>query len=125
MRKSLIMLAVLTSLGASSAIAEDDCSVPMAAWQPREAVERMAEAQGWTVRRIKIDEGCYEIDGRDVDGRAIEVTVDPATLTIIEFEHEDEGGRRGARRVTPAETRRAHDNGRAAPGDSSEREDDP
>jgi hypothetical protein len=65
----------------------------MAQWQPRDAVQRMAEAQGWTVRRIKIDDGCYEIDGRDADGRASKMTVDPATLTIQAIEYEDAEGR--------------------------------
>jgi uncharacterized membrane protein YkoI len=64
-------------------------AVPMADWQPRAAVQQMAEAQGWTVRRIKIDDGCYEIDATDADGRAFEVKVDPATLAIVELEFED------------------------------------
>lgn len=76
--------------GRSAALADDDCFVPMADWQPRDAVARLAEENGWAVRRIKIDDGCYEIDGRDAQGRAIEVTVHPATLEVIEFEFEDD-----------------------------------
>ncbi|WP_212525471.1 PepSY domain-containing protein [Actibacterium sp. MT2.3-13A] len=92
MRKSLTILSFLaTSCVAGAALADDDCHVPMSEWQPREAVQRMAEERGWTVRRIKIDDGCYEIDLRDADGRALEVTVDPGTLGIIEMEYEDEG----------------------------------
>ncbi|KAF0132370.1 MAG: hypothetical protein FD152_1952, partial [Xanthobacteraceae bacterium] len=41
---------------------------------------------------IKIDDGCYEIDGRDAEGRRIEVTVHPATLQVIELEYDDEVG---------------------------------
>jgi hypothetical protein len=90
MRASLTILIVLASLATMGvAQADEGCTVPMAQWQPRDAVQRMAEAQGWTVRRIKIDDGCYEIDGRDPEGRAIEVKVDPATLAIIEVEFED------------------------------------
>jgi len=54
------------------------------------------------VRRIKIDDGCYEIDGRDANGRRIEVTVHPGTLQVIKVDYEDEdddrrrtGGRGG------------------------------
>jgi hypothetical protein len=94
MGKSLTVLTLLASVAATSvAWADEDCSVPMAQWQPREAVQRMAEAQGWTVRRIKIDDGCYEIDGRDADGRVGEMTVDPETLTILEIQYEDEEAR--------------------------------
>lgn len=90
MRKTLTILVLLASLPAGAALADDDCLVPMADWQPREAVARLAAGQGWTVRRIKIDDGCYEIDGRDSQGRAIEVVVHPGTLQIIEFEFDDD-----------------------------------
>lgn len=90
MKKTLTMLVFLAGLPAGSALADNGCYVPMANWQPRDAVARLAEANGWTVRRIKIDDGCYEIDGRDADGRRIEVTVHPATLQVIEVEYEDD-----------------------------------
>ncbi|KFI26056.1 MULTISPECIES: PepSY domain-containing protein [Paracoccaceae] len=90
MRKTLTILAFLTVLPAGAALADDDCFVPMADWQPREAVAEFALAQGWEVRRIKIDDGCYEIDGRDATGRAIEVKLHPGTLQIVEFEFEDD-----------------------------------
>jgi hypothetical protein len=84
-----ILIVVATLAAATMTRADDDCAVPMANWQPRAAVQAMAEAQGWTVRRIKIDDGCYEIYGADATGRAIEVMVDPATLEVIEMEYED------------------------------------
>ena len=90
MRKTLTILAFVAALPAGGALAEDDCLVPMADWQPREAVAEFAKAQGWKVRRIKIDDGCYEIDGRDATGRAIEVKLHPGTLQIVEFEFEDD-----------------------------------
>jgi hypothetical protein len=42
------------------------------------------------VREFDIDDGCYEIEGRDAEGRAIEVALDPETLEIVEFEYEDD-----------------------------------
>ena len=90
MTKTLTILAFLAVLPASLARAEDDCFVPMADWQPREAVAQLAAENGWTVRRIKIDDGCYEIIGRDATGRAIEVKVHPGTLQVVEFEYEEE-----------------------------------
>jgi len=91
MRKTLMILALVAGLPASAALAEDGCFVPMADWQPREAVAKLAQARGWTVRRIKIDDGCYEIDGKDQAGKRIEVTVHPATLEVIDIESEDSG----------------------------------
>jgi hypothetical protein len=91
MKKTLTMLGLFAALSAGPAFADDnDCFVPMAHWQPREAVAQLAADNGWTVRRIKIDDGCYEIDGRDAQGRRIEVTIHPQTLQMIEFEYDDD-----------------------------------
>lgn len=89
MRKTLMVLALLAGFPAGAALAEEGCFVPMSDWQPREAVVRLAEERGWTVRRIKIDDGCYEIDGKDQAGRRIEVTVHPATLEVLRIEYEE------------------------------------
>lgn len=89
MPKGLTIITLVALLAAGVARAEDDCLVPMADWQPRAAVARLAETNGWTVARIKIDDGCYEIDGSDAEGRRIEVTVHPATLQVMEIEYED------------------------------------
>ncbi len=75
-------------LGATPALAGNDCAVPMTDWQPREAVMTLAATLGWEVRRIRIDDGCYELIGQDADGRAIEVKLNPATLAVIEMEFE-------------------------------------
>ena len=95
MKKILTILSFLSVYSAGAALADDDCFVPMANWQPREAVERLAKQNSWTVRRIKIDDGCYQIDGSGVDGRNIEVTIHPATLEVIEIEYEDDDNRPG------------------------------
>ncbi|GER08701.1 hypothetical protein GCM10007972_27190 [Iodidimonas muriae] len=124
MKKYLIaatLLAGLAGLGAAGmALADDDdCRVPMADWQPREAVQKMAEAQGWAVRRIKTDDGCYEIKGRDTQGREIEVKVDPATLAIVEMEYDDDDDddhRGSGINPTPSGTGQPPANGLFVPG---------
>lgn len=88
MNRALTTIGFLAVFPAGIAMADEDCFAPMADWQPRGAVAQLAEDNGWTIRRIKIDDGCYEINGRDAEGRRIEVKVDPATLEIIEMEYE-------------------------------------
>lgn len=83
-------LMLTLALLATPALAGDDCMVPMTGWQPREAVEKLAAEQGWVLRRIRIDDGCYEVIGHDAAGRAIEVKIDPATLAVVEMEFEDD-----------------------------------
>jgi hypothetical protein len=92
MKTALTILSVLAVFSAGSARADNYCAVPMVDWQPRDAVSQLATDNGWEVRRIKIDDGCYEIDGRDAQGRRIEVTVNPSTLEVIRlrFEGDDD-----------------------------------
>lgn len=82
--------AAVLGLAGAAAAQDDRCSVPMSDWQPREAVRKMAEAQGWKVTRIKIDDGCYEIHGFDASGRRMDVELNPGTLKILEIEFEDD-----------------------------------
>ncbi len=77
-----------TSIG-SVAMASDKCSVPEAEWRPQEDLQRQLEGAGWTVRRIKVDDGCYEVYGVDADGRRYENYYDPKTLTLVSAELED------------------------------------
>ncbi len=56
MKKTLTIIGFLAVFPAGAALADDDCFVPMADWQPRDAVAMLAEENGWTVRRIKIDD---------------------------------------------------------------------
>lgn len=90
MKKILTMLAFLVAIPAGAALADDECFVPMTDWQPRKAVTLLATENSWTVRRIKIDDGCYEIDGSDAEGRQIKVTVHPKTLQVIDIEYDDD-----------------------------------
>jgi hypothetical protein len=92
MARTLAIPALVASvLLAGTARADDDCLVPMEDWQPRSAVADLAAARGWQVRRIRIDDGCYQILGRDAAGRSIEVTLDPATLAVVEIEQDEDG----------------------------------
>jgi hypothetical protein len=89
MRKRALTAAVFLVFAESgAAIADDDCHLPMDQWQPREAVQKMAEARGWTVRRIRADDGCYQIKGADENGRDIKVKVNPGSLAIVKMKRE-------------------------------------
>lgn len=94
MRLALTILACVAVLPIGQALADDECFVPMADWKPKEAVSALAARNGWTVRRIRIDDGCYEIDGTDAEGQRIEVTVHPSTLEVLDIERKDGTGHR-------------------------------
>lgn len=98
MKKHMLLGALLAALaGAGMAHADDDdCEVPMERWQPREAVQQALAARGWQVGRIRIDDGCYEVQGTDAQGEGVKAKLDPATLEVVEMKRRDrdDGDRR-------------------------------
>lgn len=87
LRHGLLVLSL--SLTNASVRAGDDCDAPLDRWQTRDAVRQMAAAQGWQIQRLKIDDGCYEIRGLDVQGRTFKAKIDPETLKVLKVKHED------------------------------------
>ena len=85
------LLVLSMSLLALPALADDDCDAPVRDWQSRDAVLQMAAQQGWQVQRLKIDDGCYELRGRDAQGRAFKAKIDPRTLGVVKLKQRDHG----------------------------------
>ena len=82
-KSTVISLSLLLISG--SALAGDDCKDPVDQWQPRENLRQQLEDQGWTVQRIKVDDGCYEVKGVDADGHRVKAEYAPASLNLIEI----------------------------------------
>ena len=106
MKHTVPLLALSLALAAAPVLADDDCETPVQKWQSRDAVMQHAAAQGWQVQRLKIDDGCYEIRGRDAQGRSFKAKLDPQTLRVVKMkqrgddDHERE--RRRERNAAPA-----------------------
>ena len=86
MKPATLPALALALVAATAAQAEESCNQPVGNWKSREAVHDMASERGWTLKRIKIDDGCYEVYGTDQDGRRFEAKIDPVTLDVIEVE---------------------------------------
>ena len=64
-------------------------SGPQDTWQPQAKLEQMLTKKGWTVRRIKIDGGCYEVYALNEKGERVEAYFHPRTLEPVPTkEHE-------------------------------------
>ena len=91
MKQSVVFISILGALavGSIALASDDDCDVPLSLWQSRATLQTYAESHGWVVRRIKIDDGCFEVYAYDTEGRRIEIKVDPSTFALVEFEYQD------------------------------------
>ena len=81
-------LVVALLLATGTTWASDKCDAPAESWRPRSEVHALAERNGWQVERLKVDDGCYEIKGRDAQGRRFKAKLDPATLQVIALKRE-------------------------------------
>ena len=85
----VVMLTILVAL-AAPAHASQRCSAPMAEWKPREELVEKLRAEGWTIRRIKTDDGCYKVRATDAEGRRVKAKFDPATLERVVRDGDDD-----------------------------------
>lgn len=85
-RARLVMLAVATMLAtpiaAATGLATCD-SGNKETWQPQEKLEKQLTDQGWKIRRIKIDGGCYEVYALNEKGERVEAYFHPQTLAPV------------------------------------------
>lgn len=82
----LIALATLAVLATSSANATGlySCdSGDRSSWQTVDALESKMLEDGWQVRRIKEDGGCYEAYGTTPEGDRVEAYFHPVTLEVL------------------------------------------
>lgn len=84
MKKTLAMLAFLAALPVTAALAGEKCDVPPEQRQSFEALGRLAGDFGWTIDKMKIDDGCYELRVTDTSGNVLKVKIDPATLDVVD-----------------------------------------
>ncbi len=89
------LLALLALAPVAPARADDRCRVPLADWQPREALIAKLEQAGWKVVRLRADDGCYKVMAIDRDGRPVKARFDPATLDRVGGGGHGERGRHG------------------------------
>ena len=72
----------LAGMAASPAFATGkmSCDVKPEARQPQAALVAALTKQGWTVRKAKLDGGCYEVYGTTPEGARVEAYFHPVTL---------------------------------------------
>lgn len=88
-RATVLVTAALAALGSGAAVAGERCDAPVVDWQPTVALQQKLETDGWKVRRIKTEHGCYEAHGVDTAGKSVEATYNPKTLQLVKIEGHD------------------------------------
>lgn len=71
------------------AFADADCALhPKSEWVPEDTLKQALSEEGYSIKKFKVDGNCYEIYGRNKQGKKVEIYFDTKTLAIIKAEIE-------------------------------------
>lgn len=87
--RTILMISAAAALLASgtfvqaSSLGRPCTTAPQSQWLSEEALKTKAEAQGYKVRKVKIDDACGEVYVLDQNDNRIELFVDPTSGEIV------------------------------------------
>jgi hypothetical protein len=55
----------------------------MEAWQPVAKLRAVTDQMGWTVQKIRADDGCYHVLATDRNGQVVKGVFDPQSLKLL------------------------------------------
>jgi hypothetical protein len=85
MKRSFVVLAMIAL--PASAFAGAKCeNHPKSEWMSEADAKAKIEAQGYKIRKFKVDGNCYEIYGTNKDNKKAEVYFDTKTLAVVKAE---------------------------------------
>jgi hypothetical protein len=87
MFKLMVLLAAVAA--SKAAFAKADCTAhPKSEWIKESDARAQLEAQGYKIKKFKVDGNCYEIYGHNKDGKKVEIYYDTKTLAVVKSEIE-------------------------------------
>ncbi|GAB7542711.1 PepSY domain-containing protein [Cupriavidus sp. 8B] len=82
-----IPLLVLAGVFSTGALAGAKCVAhPKAEWMKEADAKAKIEAQGYNIKKFKVDGNCYEIYGTTKEGKKAEIYYDTKTLDVVKSE---------------------------------------
>lgn len=85
MKKAMLAtVATFSVMFGVQAHAADLCKAgPKAEWKAQTELETKLKGEGWKIKRVKIDDGCYEVYGTDGQGKKAETYFNPKTFERV------------------------------------------
>ena len=84
-----IAAAAFVGLFSTAAFAGANCAKhPKSEWMSEADAKAKIEAQGYNIKKFKVDGNCYEIYGRNKAGKKVEIYYDAKTLEPVKSEIE-------------------------------------
>ena len=91
-KQATLALAAAILLAGTPAAFADDVRCPGGAtgeWKSIDEARAAVDALGYKdIREIERDDGCYEIEASDAEGRRVELYLDPQSLAVVKMERD-------------------------------------
>ena len=84
MKTLLTAAAIALALPTGAALADEKCDVPTENMQSWHSLIELTDEFGWSVSKMELDDGCYELNVIDQSGNFLKMKVDPVTLDVID-----------------------------------------
>lgn len=82
--KKLFTVIAFTVLTTGVSYAKKNCTdQPREKWMTEEVFKQKAEAEGYKIRKFKTPGTCYEIYGKDKNGKEVEIYFNPVNGDIV------------------------------------------
>ncbi|MCB1742402.1 MAG: PepSY domain-containing protein [Gammaproteobacteria bacterium] len=90
-RASILLITLALTGGAGTTLASEsrDCgNEPRSSWADEAKVEAKLTDMGYEVRRVKVEDGCYEAYATK-DGKRFEIYLHPVSLEVVRSKQDD------------------------------------
>jgi hypothetical protein len=85
-----ILCLTLSLLITNAAFAKKNCTdQPKDKWMKEEAFKELVKKEGYTIEKFKQPGSCYEIYGKNKEGKSVEVYFNPVDGSVVKSEVED------------------------------------
>ena len=85
MKRLILVTAVATAIATPGMAAGSSCSAaPKSQWQPQSKLETLLQGEGFKVRQIKVENGCYEVYATDKGGKRVNLAYNAETLQKLD-----------------------------------------
>lgn len=89
MRK-LFAVALIAAFASNVALADAQCKAqPKDKWQKEADFKKKLTAEGYQIKKFKVSGNCYEIYGKNKDGKKVEIYFDPVSGAPVKTDIED------------------------------------
>ena len=86
---ALVTVLALAASASTGALAKADCKAcPKNEWMKEADAKAKVEGQGYTVNKFKVDGNCYELYGKNKEGKKVEIYFDAKTMEPVKSEIE-------------------------------------